>query len=173
MKNKFLLIIATVFFTITINAQTYDLDAFLALVEKNNKDILLAVKDLEMADAQDGMARSSAYPQLSASAGYKRNLKEAYMFVDFGDLFGGVGGGASKFKINYNNEFSAQALLTQNIFNFAVFNAIKAAKQYATLSDHVYDATLKGVVNGSKKAFYQTLLLKEVWDVNKESEKNA
>ena len=64
-------------------------------------------------------------------------------------------------------------MLSQNVFNFSVFNAIKAAEQYETLTQHVYDASLKGVVNGSKKAFYQTLLLKEVYEVNKESEKNA
>ena len=86
MKNKFLIIVSLLFLSININAQVYNLDSFLDLVKKNNKDILLAAKELEMADAQDGMARSSAYPSLSASAGYNRNLKEAFMFVDFGDL---------------------------------------------------------------------------------------
>lgn len=172
MKNKFLIIVSLIFISISVNAQEYDLNSFIELVKANNKDILLAAKDLDIADAQDGLARSSAYPQVSASAGYNRNLKEAFMFVDFGDLFG-PGGGTTKFKVNYHNEFSAQAMLTQNVFNFAVFNAIKAAKQYEELSNHVYDATLKGVVNGSKKAFYQTLLLNEVFEVNKESEKNA
>jgi outer membrane protein TolC len=173
MKSKFLIIVGLVFLSVNVNAQVYNLDSFLDLVKKNNKDILLAAKELEMADAQDGMARSSAYPSLSATAGYNRNLKEAYLFVDFGDVFGPGMGGPSKFKVNYNNEFNASAILTQNVFNFSVFNAIKAAKQYETFSKHVYDASLKGVVNGSKKAFYQTLLLKEVFEVNKESEKNA
>jgi outer membrane protein len=172
MKNKFVITVAVFLFSLNINAQVYDIDKFLDLVKKNNKDILLAAKDLEIAETQDGMARSSAYPQVSASAGYNRNLKEAYMYVDFGNLFG-PGLGASKFKVNYNNEFSASARVTQQIFNYSVFNAIKAAKQYAEFSNKVYDATLEGVINASKKAFYQTLLLKELWDLNKESEKNA
>ncbi len=172
MKNKFFIVIAVFLFSYNINAQVYDIDKFLELVKANNKDIQLAAKDLEIAETQDGMARSSAYPQVSASAGYNRNLKEAYMYVDFGDLFG-PSLGSSKFKINYKNEFSASARVTQQIFNYSVFNAIKAAKQYSELSNRVYDATLEGVMNGSKKAFYQTLLLKDLLDLNKESEKNA
>jgi len=172
MKNSIIIFALLIFSINTSVAQKYDINRFIELVKKNNKDILIAAKDLEIAETQDAMARSSAYPQISASAGYNRNLKEAYMYVDFGDLFGG-NGGPSKFKINYNNEFNAQAILTQQIFNFSVFKAIKAAKEYEKLSDYVYDATLKGVINGSKKAFYQTLLLKEIWMVNKESEKNA
>ena len=189
MKNKFLIIISTIMFTQVNIGQTYNLNDFIELVKKNNKDILIAAKDLEIADAQDAMARSGAYPYISASAGYNRNLKEAYMFFDASDLFGSApttgddGSGAgeqtevssapSKFKINYKNEFSAGAVINQQIFNWSVFNAIKAAEEYEKLTDHVFDATKKGVINGSKKAFYQTLLLKEIWDVNKESEKNA
>lgn len=175
MKNKIFLIGIFFFFSNLFFAQKYDINHFIELVKKNNKDILIAAKDLEIAETQDAMARSSAYPQINASGGYNRNLKEAFMYFDASELFGDEndGGGPSKFKVNYKNEFSAQAVLSQQIFNYSVFNAIKAAKQYENLSDHVYDATYKGVVNGSRKAFYQTLLLKEIWDVNKESEKNA
>ncbi|MCW8850339.1 MAG: TolC family protein, partial [Melioribacteraceae bacterium] len=76
MKNKYLIIVSLIFSSISVNAQEYDLNSFLELVKANNKDILLAAKDLEIADEQDGLARSGAYPQLSASAGYNRNLKE-------------------------------------------------------------------------------------------------
>lgn len=174
MKNRILVIALFMTFSNMLLAQKYNIASFIELVKKNNKDILIAAKDLEIADAQDAMARSGAYPYISASAGYNRNLKEAYMYFDASGLFGpDAGNGPSKFKINYKNEFSAGAVINQQIFNFSVFNAIKAAEQYEKLTDHVYDATLKGVINGSRKAFYQTLLLKEVWNVNKESEKNA
>jgi outer membrane protein TolC len=155
-------------------AESYDINKFIDLVKKNNKEILIAAKDLEIAEAQDALARASAYPNISASAGYNRNLKEAYLYFDASELFGpGAGGGPSKFKVNYKNEFNATATLKQQIFNFSVFNAIKAAEQYEKLSNHVYDATYKAVINGSRKAFYQTLLLKEIWEVNKETEENA
>lgn len=189
MKNS-LIIFALLLFSINTSvAQKYDINRFIELVKENNKDILIAAKDLEIAEAQDAMARSGAYPYISASAGYSRNLKEAYMFFDASDLFGSAppaeddgtvgedptqaSSAPSKFKINYNNEFSAGAVINQQIFNWSVFNAIKAAKEYEKLTDHVFDATKIGVINGSKKAFYQTLLLQEIWNVNTESEKNA
>jgi outer membrane protein TolC len=173
MKNKIFVLTVFVLFNINSFAQTYNLDGFLNLVKANNKDIMLAAKDLEISETQDAMTRAAAFPNISANAGYKRNLNEAYMFFNANDLNPEAPSVTSKFKINYFNEFSGQAVLSQQIFNFSVFNAIKAAKQYAELSNHVFDATEKAIMNGSKKAFYQTLLLKEVWEVNKESEKNA
>ncbi|MCB9208874.1 MAG: TolC family protein [Ignavibacteriales bacterium] len=173
MRNKMILLFTLLFAAINLNAQTYDLESFLNLVKQNNKDIMLAAKDLEISETQDAMTRAAAYPNISAKAGYNRNLNEAYMYFNANDLNPEAPNVTSKFKINYNNEFNGQAVVSQQIFNFSVFNAIKAAKQYEELSSHVYDATEKAIINGSKKAFYQTLLLNEVWQVNKESEKNA
>ncbi len=173
MKNKILIVVSLLLFGQNLFAQEYDINKFLELVEKNNKDILIAVKDLDIAETQDAMARAGAFPFIAASAGYNRNLKEAYMYFNANDLNPQAPNVISKFAINYKNEFSVGAIVNQQIFNWSVFNAIKAAKQYEKLTDHAFDATRKGVVNGSKKAFYQTLLLREIWQVNKESEKNA
>ena len=172
MKSKLVILLILVF-SVKISSQTYDINSFLELVKKNNKDIQIALKDLDIAETQDAQARSNAYPQISAKAGYNRNLKDAYLFVDFGSLMGESTGAPQKFKINYKNEFSAQAVISQQVFNFSVFNAIKAAEQYQKLTDYIFDATLQGIINGSKKAFYQTLLLKKVLDVNNEASKNA
>lgn len=172
MKSKLVILLILVF-SVKISSQTYDINSFLELVKKNNKDIQIALKDLDIAETQDAQARSNAYPQISAKAGYNRNLKDAFLFVDFGSLMGESTGAPQKFKINYKNEFSAQAVISQQVFNFSVFNAIKAAEQYQKLTDYIFDATLQGIINGSKKAFYQTLLLKKVSDVNNEASKNA
>ncbi|MBI9072429.1 MAG: TolC family protein [Melioribacteraceae bacterium] len=170
--KKLLMITALAFLMIgSTNAQTYDLNSFIELVKTNNKDILIAMKDLEAAETQDKEATANAYPQINAEAGYNRNLNDIYMFADLGALM--PDGGTSKFKINYKNEFNFQTVVSQQIFNYTVFNAIKAAKEYEKLSNYVYDATFSGVINGCKKAFYQTLLLKEVWQVNQNAEKNA
>ena len=171
--NRILVIIGILFgFVINNSAQVLDLNAFIESVKKNNKDILIAVKDLEAAEATKDEARSNAFPQINAQAEYSRNLKETYLFVDFPDPSTGIVS-EQKFKMTYKNNFSLQAVLSQQIFNATVFNAIKAAKQYAKLSDYVYDATFQGVIAGSKKAFYQTLLLQEVWSVNYAAEQSA
>ena len=167
------MVVSFLFMLQNLFAQKHDINKFLELVEQNNKDILIAMKDLDIAEAQDAMARSGAYPYIAASAGYNRNLNEAYMFFNAQDLNPEAPDVTSKFAINYKNEFTAGAVVSQQLFNWSVFNAIQAAEQYEKLSDHAFDATRKGVINGSKKAFYQTLLLKEIWEVNIDSEKNA
>jgi len=173
MKNKLLIMVLIVISNIYF-AKSYNINEFIEMVKNNNKEILIAAKDLEIAETQDAVARSGAYPSLSASAGYNRNLKEAYLYFDASELFGpGAGGGPSKFKVNYKNEFNASATLKQQVFNFSVFKAIQAASEFEKLSGFVFDATYKGVINGSRKAFYQTLLLKEIMDVNRETEENA
>lgn len=156
---------------INVFGQQMDLDTFLDLVRKNNKDIILANKELETAEENKREASSSAYPQLSAEGQYSRNFMEGFMFVDFPNSDGTSTN--TKFKITYDNEFDFQAVLSQQIFNYTIFNAIKASKQYQKLSDFVYDATYQGIITGAKKAFYMTLLLKEVWNVNKDAEANA
>ncbi len=171
--NKLLITITLMFvFALNVNGQKLTLNSFIGLVKKNNKDILIAVKDLEAAAATENEARSNAYPQINAKADYSRNLKETYLFVDFPDPQTGVVA-EQKFKMTYKNNFNLQAALTQQIFNVTVFKAIQAAEQYAKLSNYIYDATIDGVITGSKKAFYQTLLLREVWEVNKAAEESA
>jgi outer membrane protein TolC len=78
-----------------------------------------------------------------------------------------------KFKINYKNEFGLNAVLSQTLFSFKVGTALKAAKEYKKLTDFVYSATHQTIITLSKKAFYQTLLLKKVWEVSRASEENA
>ena len=129
---------------ISLSAQSYTIDDFLQDVKANNKDILLAAKDLEIAEAQRKEASSSAYPHLSAEADYNRNLKEGYMYADLGVLSGNPDAGSTKLKITYDNEFIMQTVLSQQIFNYSVFNAIKASKQYEKLTGYAYDATMQG-----------------------------
>lgn len=151
-----------------INAQSLDLNGFITKVKEHNKDIQIAKYEREIAETQSTEASSNALPQLNAEASYRRNLKDNFMYIDFpSDDF------PDKLKINYKNEFSAQAVLSQTLFNYTVFNAIKAARQYEKLTDYTFDATLQGVLCGSKKVFHQTLLLKKVWEVSQAAEKSA
>ena len=154
--------------------QQVDLDQFVELVKQHSKELQLAVKDREEADAQKNEARSLAYPHLAASAGYTRNLSDIYMYVDLSALSeDGGSGGAQKLAINRNNEFSAGVSLTQTLFSGSVFNAIKAAKQYRTLTDYTYDATFQYVMTVARQAYSQALLLEKVVEVAAASEKNA
>lgn len=155
--------------TDTVN---YDLETFLSLVESNSKDLKLAQKDLDMAKVYKKEAVSTALPKIMVEGSYNRNLKDNFLYIDFPDFETGEMTN-QKFKINYKNEYGLQAVVNQTLFSFKVGTALKAARQFKKLTDFVYDATHQNIVKYAKKAFYQTLLLKHVWEVSRASEENA
>ncbi len=152
-----------------------DLDSFLKLVEKNNKDLQLAKKELEMAGARKKEAYAFALPKIFAQGTYKRNFKEHYLYMDMGDDLPPELSFMSfdKMKINRNNEFGMSAVVDQTLFNFKVGTAIIAARQYADLTDYIFRTTRSNIIKFAKQGFYQALLLKKVWEVNVSAEKNA
>ncbi len=152
--------------------KTYDLETFLNRVETYSKDLKLAGQDLEMAKVYHQEAKSTALPKIMMQGSYHRNLKDIFLFIDFPDFDTGEMTN-QKFKINYRNEYGFQAVVSQTLFSFKVGNALSAAKQYKKLTDFIYHATHQTIIKFAKKAFYQTLLLKKVWEVGQASEKNA
>ncbi len=165
-KTIFLSISMTFLLALPIKAEKYDLERFLDLVEQNSKDLKLAELDVHIAANEKKLAVSGALPKLSAGAGYTRNLTDMYMYVDMGEE-------ATKLPITRNNEYSANVVLSQTLFNGAVYNAIRAAREYQQLTNYVYDASYQEIMTFAKKAFYHTLLLRTVWDVSRASEQNA
>jgi len=155
-----------------LQAETYDLKAFLSRVESHSKDLKLAMKELDMAKVYKKEALSSALPKIMMEANYNRNLKANYLYIDFPDFETGEMTN-QKFKINYKNEFGLNAVLNQTLFSFKVGTALKAAKEFKMLTNFIYDATHHTIIKMAKKTFYQTLLLKKVWEVNRSSEVNA
>jgi outer membrane protein len=151
---------------------TYTLDAYLKRVESYSNDLKLAKKERDMAEVYKKEAKSTALPELRLEADYKRNLKDIFLYIDFPDFETGEMTN-QKFKINYRNEFGLQAVLSQTVFSFKVGNALKAAKQYKKLTDFIYQAKHQTILKFARKAFYQALLLKKMWEVSRASEENA
>ena len=165
--KKNILTLLIIFFAAQVGAQTHDLQSFLALVEKNSKDLQIARKDLDMARAIKKEAWATALPKIFAQGDYKRNLLENYLYVDF------PGMGKQKFKISRNNEYRFNTVLQQTLFSFKVGDALTAAKQYQKLSGYVFEAQHQGVLSFAKKGFYQALLLKKVLQVSRSSLQSA
>jgi outer membrane protein len=155
-----------------IKAETHNLQSFLSLVEQYNRDLELAEKELDLAKTQKKEAWGRALPSVSAQGNYTRNLGRRFLFIDFPDFETGETT-QQKFQISYWNEFGFNLGISQTLFSFDVGQALKAANQYQKLTDYVYDAQHQAVISFAKTAFYQTLLLKKVWEVVQESEENA
>lgn len=155
-----------------VQAETVELDTYLARVEKHSKDLKLAKKELDMAKVYKREALATALPKIQVTADYKRNLKDNFLFIDFPDPDNG-GTSEQKFKINFKNDYGLQAVINQPVFSFKIGTALKAAKQYNKLTQFAYQGAHKIIITTAKKAFYQTVLLKKVWLVNKASQENA
>lgn len=160
------------FFNSGLMADIHNLQSFLSLVEQYNKDLELAEKELDLAKTQKKEAWSRALPNISAQGNYTRNLGRRFLYIDFPDFETGETT-EQKFQISYWNEFGFNLAVSQTLFSFDVGQALKAASQYQKLTDYVYDSQHQAVISFAKTAFYQTLLLKKVWEVAQESEANA
>jgi outer membrane protein len=173
MKKTLLLAIGIfVLFCLAVGAETHNLQSFLSMVEKRNRDLQLAQKELDLAQTQKKEAWSRALPKISAQGSYTRNLGRRFLYIDFPDFETGETT-QQKFQISYWNEFGFNLGISQTLFSFDVGQGLKAAKQYETLTDYAYDAQYQAVMSFAKKAFFQTLLLKKVWEVSLASEENA
>jgi len=178
--NKFLLVmmIFSMIYAGDDTAIVLNLEDFLEKVETNSKDLKLVAKELDMAAANKKEAYSTAFPKIFSQGGYTRNLNPYYSYLDFGmDLSGIEGMDAfafpDKIKASYDNQFEFNTRLEQTLFSSQVGAAITAAKQYSKMTDKIYANGKLQITVGAKKVFYQTLLLKKVWEVNQKSEENA
>jgi outer membrane protein TolC len=158
--------------TSAILAQTYTLDRFIQLVEKNSRDLKMAQTELAMADARYKEALSTALPKISASGLYNRNLKKMFLYVDFPDMETGEIT-SQKFQISYNNDFNVLATIQQTLFSLQIGDALRAANQYEMLTNYVYDYSHQTIITMAKKGFYRALLFKKIRDVKVTAEKIA
>jgi outer membrane protein TolC len=141
----------------------YDLQAYLKLVEANSKDLQLARRDITAAQADVRAARAAVFPALGASVSYLRNLTPLYYYQ----------GGQKTELTGDNNQFALGIQASQNLFNLQAFSGMRASDEYRTLSTELFDVQRSAILSAAKKAFYQALLLEQVYQVRKASEENA
>lgn len=142
------------------------LDKAISIALEQNRDVLIAGEDRSRADEQIAEARSGAFPQLSFSAQYVRNLKVPVLFLPPGPLFGNTTELA--FPIGSNNSYQGGLTLTQALYSHQVNVALDIANTYKNLSDAGYMSTKQSVVLQVKKAFYGVLLMQKLVDANRQ-----
>ncbi len=152
-KKIMYIVVLTLMIQLT-NAQQLNINDYIKLVEKNNFDIQLTDKDEQTAEKQISKAWTNIYPQLNANLDGKHYLKNDKPVFTKNEITGGV-------------------QLNQTIFDAAKFKSVSAEKDLFESVKYSAQDTKERIILNAKKAFYYTILLKEVWKVKKETEELA
>jgi len=143
------------------------LDKALEIAARQNRDIQVADQDRLKADAQITEARSGAFPQLSVSGVYTRNIKNAVMFVPPNSIINPTPN-TMAIEFGSANAYAATATLNQPLLNWRVGVAMDIASTYAEYAERAYQSTQEDVALQTKKAFYTVLLSRELVRANRE-----
>ncbi len=197
MKRFFLFLIAlTVFLSFSqMNAQSriLTLEDAIHLALENNTDIKVSLMNTEKSRAAVREAFGYALPSLDLSASFAHFLEKPKMpFPDFEALLtnatynilfeeGVIPRDESKFiplqtqlqSFAQTNNYEASLTLTQILFSSTVFKGIGASKIYYDLSVAELRNTIGKTKLNVERAFYGSLLMKEMLAITKASFENA
>lgn len=174
-------------------AKKLSLDEALKIGLSNNKEIKIALMNIEKADAAVDEAFGYALPTLDFSASFSHYLETPKMpFVDFEAMLTNASYALlfkenvipeddSKFvpmksalmSFTQANNYQAGLELKQILFNSAVLRGIGASKIYLNLSKEQLNSSITKIVLDIKKAFYGALLAKELSNILNEAYLNA
>ncbi len=173
--------------------QSLTLDEAISLALKNNREVHMAKLEVDRADAAVSEAFGYALPSLDVSANFSHFLQKPKMaFPDFqamltnatyGVLFneGVIPYDASKFMpmgtklqtFAQENNYQAQAQVTQILFNSAVLRGIGASEIYLNLSKEKLKSAVSKTTVDVKKAYYGVLLARDILAITKSRFANA
>ncbi|MBE0572927.1 MAG: TolC family protein [Ignavibacteriaceae bacterium] len=178
---------------ISAQSQTLTLDEAIQIALENNTDIKVAKMSTDKSRAAVREAFGYAMPSLDLSADFSHFLKKPKMaFPDFGALLTNatysilfdenvIPRDESKYvpventlqSFALNNAYTASLTLTQVLFNSAVFRGIGASQIYYDLSLAELRNTISKTKLNVERAFYGTLLTKELLSITQASYENA
>lgn len=197
MKKDALLIIVLAFFLIQVhlNAQSrvLTLEEAIHLSLENNADIKIALMNTQKSRAAVREAFGYALPSLDMSANFSHFLKKPKMpFPDFEALLTNatysilfdenvIPRDENKFRsiqtqlqsFAQSNNYEASLTLTQVLFSSTVFRGIGASQIYYDLSIAELRNTISKTKLNVEKAFYGSLLMKEMLSITRASFENA
>ncbi len=194
-KLSLTIFILTFLFNINSSAQEriLTIDEAVNIALKKNRDISIAVLNVQKAGAAVDEAFGYALPSLDLSGSFSHFLKKPKMlFPDFEALLTNASYSIlfdenviprddNKFRPMNNvlqsfaqsNNFSTDVTLTQTLFSSTVFRGIGASQIYYDLAKADLNSTVSKTVLSVQKTFYGVLLSSEVFEITKQSFENA
>ena len=143
------------------------LEKAIKIALEQNRDIIIAEKDRDKADAQVGEAWAGALPQISINGQYSRFIQKPVMFIPAGNPFNPTNS-TLIFEIGSNNAYQLGASLTQPLYSKKVGTALQIANTFRTYTEQSYQATELSVIRDVKKSFYFVLLMQKLVEANRQ-----
>lgn len=143
------------------------LERSVALALEQNRDVIIAEKERDKAEAQVNEARSGVLPDLSLTGNYTRNIKLPVLFIPPNTSFN-PSNQTMAFELGSNNAYLMGATLSQPLFNWKVGLALDIANTYRDYVGESSRATKQDVVLNVKKAFYTVLLARKLVEANRQ-----
>lgn len=148
------------------------IDKAVSIALQKNYDIQIAQLGIQKAEEQITEAYSGAWPKLSLSGQYTRNLKSPVLFIPPNTPFN-PSPNTLTFSIGAKNSYNVGVTLSQTIFDPRLGTAISIAEKYSKYSDLSGESAKDDVIAQVKESFYNVLLSKKLVDVNEQGYKVA
>ncbi|MCL1929392.1 MAG: TolC family protein [Treponema sp.] len=156
--------------TVVVSAEEYDLTTYLAMVEQNNPDLLMALKDFELAKTGVTQARAVLLPSIGVQGGYNRNLTERTQSM----AVASQGPGPLVFqdvRTNFDNELTLGIGVNQILFSSAAFSNYSRAKISRAIREQSLDGVRLAVLCAAKKLYARAQLALLVVEIRESSER--
>ncbi|MEO5931239.1 MAG: TolC family protein [Candidatus Kapaibacterium sp.] len=169
---KKILITLAAFLTLPVLASAQDTtrlslgDAINAAI-KTNRDLQLGRIAISNAEAQIDEAYATAYPSVTITSNYQRNLQRQVFY------FPGADGITRPIKIGSDNVLGADATVNQIVYNAALSTAVETAREYGKISRQALRTQAGQTVLDVKRAYYTALFAREALRVNETLLANA
>ena len=153
-----------------VSAVEYNLESYLALVERNNPDLLMMFKDIELAKTDIALARSMFLPRAGVQGGYNRNLTERLQSAPVAALPGGGPLVYQDVRTNFDNEMTFGVGISQVLFSAGAISNYNKAKLGQAIREQSYEAARESVLCAAKKLYTRAQLALLVVEIRESSE---
>jgi len=178
MKKTMLSVILLICLTITtVSAEEYDLDSYLVLVERNNPDLLIMFKDIELAGSDIALARSMFLPRAGVQGGYNRNFIEQTQLMALPAQPNSINTNNPQQVIfldqrtNFDNELTMGVGISQVLFSAGAISNYNKAKLGRAIREQSFEAARQVVLCAAKKLYARAELAMLVVEIRESSER--
>lgn len=135
------------------------------LALEKNEEVLISKNEVRNADAQVREAWADAFPDISFTGLYTRNIKQPVFFFPDPNT-----GEQMAFRIGSKNAYSMTLNVDQPLFQSGkVFGGIQAASLFKKASREGFKAVQSEVILDVKRAYFTVLLNRRLLDINRQS----